>query len=59
MIHFEKNATIVLDTLKRYGYGSRAISISEHCYSELRTAMEDEGVALFSRDMADCERLYT
>jgi len=52
MIHFEKNATIVLDTLKRYRYGSRAISMSEHCYSGLRKSMEDEGIALFSQDMA-------
>lgn len=52
MIHYEKNATIVLDTLKRYRYGPRAISMSESCYSGLGKSMEDEGIALFSQDMA-------
>lgn len=52
MVHYEKNTAIVLDTLKRYRYGPRAISMSEGCYSRLRKSMEDGGIALFSLDMA-------
>lgn len=52
MKHFEKNATIVLDTMKRYRYGPRAISMSENCYSGLRRSMAEEGILLFSQDMA-------
>jgi site-specific recombinase XerD len=52
MKHFKKNAAIVLETLKRCRYGSRALSMSENCYKSLKKSMDDERIILFSRVMA-------
>lgn len=48
MIHYNENVDIVLDTLHRYGYGARAISIHEECFKKLKSYLEGCGVTQFS-----------
>jgi len=48
MIHYNENVGIVLDTLQRYGYGPRAISIHEECFKKLKSYLEGCGITRFS-----------
>ncbi len=52
MVHYEENVTVVIDTLKKYRYGTRAISISEKCYTQLKASIEDAGGVSFSVERA-------
>lgn len=51
MVHYEKNVTIVMDTLKKYQYEQSTIQRSEKCYDELYQFLSDEG-QVFSRKEA-------
>lgn len=52
MVHYKKNVTIVINTLKRYRYGPRSISMSEKCYGAFKSSIEDAGITLFSEERA-------
>ena len=52
MVHYEENVTIVIETLKKYRYGTRAISMSGKCYARLKLFTELEGIAFFSPELA-------
>lgn len=57
MVHYEENVTIVIDTLEKYRYGTRAISMSKKCYTQLKLFIEDVGSISFSAEQAQgwCE----
>jgi len=52
MIHYNENVSIVLNTLHRYGYGPRAISIHEACFKKLKSYLEGFGSTQFSEVLA-------
>ncbi len=58
MIHYDKNAAVVIDTLTRYHYGSATIRKNKNCFAQLKEFMEIHGIAAFSLEMAQdwCER---
>lgn len=51
-MHFKDNASFVIQTLKKYRYGPRAIMMSEECFASLMLSMEDKDVSSFSLQYA-------
>lgn len=48
MVHYDKNAAIVLDALAKCQYDKRNILLTKRCYAEFRDYMENKVDALFS-----------
>ena len=48
MIHFKKNASIVIQTITKYRYGPRAVKLTEECYDSLMLSLEKKGIPVFS-----------
>ena len=61
MVHYDKNATIVLDTLVKCRYDKRSILLTKQCYAEFRDYSENEVDVSFSLKKALdwCERKVT
>lgn len=49
---YEKNVSVVMDTLSRYQYNSRSLHLAQRCYDELKRYMEEVGIIAFSQETA-------
>ncbi len=49
---YEKNVSVVTNTLAKYQYDSRSLHLAQRCYDELRRYMEEEGIITFSQETA-------
>lgn len=49
---YEKNVSVVTDTLVKYQYDRRSLRLAQRCYDELKCYMEEGGIIAFSQEVA-------
>ena len=49
---YEKNVSVVTDTLVKYQYDSRSLRLAQRCYDELKCYMEEGKIIAFSQEAA-------